>query len=174
MLFRSVTTQGLDGRALRVTGDVAYGGNWFYICDDHGLSVERGNIGALTTIATRIKEALAAAGHTGDGHEIDHVELLGPSIAADSRNFVLCPGDAYDRSPCGTGTSAKLACLAADGLLAPGEVWRQESVVGSVFEATYVPAPGGGVLPTVTGAAHVTAEAVLVLQEGDPFAHGIT
>ena len=168
-----VTLPGPDGTSMRVTGDVAYGGNWFYLCDDHGLDVRPGNLRQLTTVATRIKEALAAAGHTGEGHEIDHIELMAPSPTADSRSFVLCPGDAYDRSPCGTGTSAKLACLAADGVLAPGRVWRQESVIGSVFDASYVPAPDGGVLPTITGTAHVTAEATLILQPGDPFVHGI-
>ena len=168
-----VTLEGPDGTPMRVTGDVAYGGNWFYLCDDHGLDVRPGNLRQLTTVATRIKEALAAAGRTGEGHEIDHIELMAPSPTADSRSFVLCPGDAYDRSPCGTGTSAKLACLAADGVLAPGRVWRQESVIGSVFDASYMPSPEGGVLPTITGTAHVTAEATLILQPGDPFVHGI-
>jgi len=169
----SVTVR-VPGRGARtVTGDVAYGGNWFFLCDDHGLDVEPGNLPLLTETARRIKAALAAAGVTGEGHEVDHVELFGPSETADSRSFVLCPGDAYDRSPCGTGTSAKLACLAADGKLAPGRAWRQESVIGSVFEAVYRPAPEGGVLPTITGTAHVTAEATLLLDPTDPYVHGI-
>jgi len=169
----SVTFAAPGGGERTVTGDVAWGGNWFFLCEDHGLAVEPGNIAALTEAARRIKAALAAAGVTGEGQEVDHVELFGPSDVADSRSFVLCPGDAYDRSPCGTGTSAKLACLAADGLLAPGEVWRQESVIGSVFEAVYRPAERGGVLPTVTGTAHVTAEATLLLDPSDPYVHGI-
>ncbi len=169
----SVSFEVPGGGSRTVTGDVAYGGNWFFLCHDHGLDVEPGNVPALTEAARRIKAALAAAGVTGEGHEVDHVELFGPSDVADSRSFVLCPGDAYDRSPCGTGTSAKLACLAADGLLAPGVVWRQESVIGSVFEAAYAPAAEGGVLPTVTGTAHVTAEATLLLDPSDPYVHGI-
>lgn len=169
----SVTFEAPGGGTRRVTGDLAYGGNWFFLCHDHGLDVEPGNVPALTEWARRIKAALAEAGVTGEGHEVDHVELFGPSPVADSRSFVLCPGDAYDRSPCGTGTSAKLACLAEDGLLAPGAVWRQESVIGSVFEAAYEPAPDGGVMPTITGTAHVTAEATLLLDPDDPYAHGI-
>ncbi len=161
------------GERRSVTGDIAYGGNWFFLCDDHGLAVERTNVAKLTDVATRIMTALADAGHTGDGHEIDHVELFGPSLVADSRSFVLCPGGAYDRSPCGTGTSAKLACLADDGALAPFQVWRQESVIGSVFQAVYAPSPEGGVLPTVTGTAHVTTRSHLIVEADDPFAHGI-
>jgi len=169
----AVELAGPDGEPRRVTGDIAYGGNWFYLCDDHGMEVEARNVGPLTEFARCIKEALARDGHTGAGQEIDHVELFAESPTADSRSFVLCPGGAYDRSPCGTGTSAKLACLAADGKLSPGQVWRQESVIGSVFEAKFVPAAEGGVLPTITGRAHVTAESVLLVEPDDPFAHGI-
>ena len=129
----------------------------------------------LTDFAWRIRQALAASGITGaDGGEIDHIELFGPPTApgADSRNFVLCPGKAYDRSPCGTGTSAKLACLYADGKLRPGQVWRQESIVGSVFEGT-VSVENGQVIPEITGSAYVNAEAELILDERDPFCYGI-
>jgi 4-hydroxyproline epimerase len=158
----------------RVSGDVAWGGNWFFLCEDHGLEVGPGNLEALTDLAWRIRLGLPRAGITGDdGAEIDHVELLAPTPTADSRNFVLCPGKAYDRSPCGTGTSAKLACLAADGKLAEGATWRQESVIGSVFEASYRRLPGGAIAPTVTGRAHVTAEADLILDPDDPFRSGI-
>lgn len=169
----SVTIDDPRGGSRTVTGDVAYGGNWFFLCHDHGLAVEPGNVPLLTEVARRIKAALAASGVTGEGHEVDHVELVAPSPTADARAFVLCPGDAYDRSPCGTGTSAKLACLAADGRLAPGQPWRQESVIGSAFTASYVPTADGGVLPTVTGTAHVTAEATLLLDPNDPYVHGI-
>ena len=106
--------------------------------------------------------------------EIDHIELFGPPTqpGADSRNFVLCPGKAYDRSPCGTGTSAKLACLAADGKLAEGEVWRQESIVGSVFEGSYRRV-GDRIIPSIKGSAYVNAEATLILDPRDPFELGI-
>lgn len=159
-----------------VAGDVAWGGNWFYLVRDHGLDISMSNLGALTSYTIAVRDALRAAGITGQGGaEVDHVELFGPSSAADSRSFVLCPGGAYDRSPCGTGTSAKLACLAADGRLRPGEVWRQESVTGSVFEGVFAWERDGAerILPRITGSAHVTAEATILLDENDPLRWGI-
>jgi 4-hydroxyproline epimerase len=160
----------------RVHGDVAWGGNWFFLVDDHGLAIDTSGLETLMALSVRIRRALVAQGITGaDGAEIDHVELVGPSPTpgVDARNYVLCPGLAYDRSPCGTGTSAKLACLAADGVLAPGAVWRQESVIGSEFQAHYVLDAAGQVLPTVRGRAHVVAEARFVFDPADPFAWGI-
>ena len=157
-----------------VTGDVAWGGNWFFLTRDHGLPVEPAAIPELTALAWRVRRALEAAGVTGEGGaEIDHVELLAETPTADARAFVLCPGGAYDRSPCGTGTSAELACLAADGALPPGRTWVQESVIGSRFEARYQPLPGGRIAPVVTGRAWVTAEAWLVRAPNDPFRDGI-
>ncbi|HLJ56189.1 MAG TPA: 4-hydroxyproline epimerase [Chthonomonadaceae bacterium] len=158
-----------------VTGDVAWGGNWFFLCSDHGQILSMDRLDALTEFCLRIRTALAVAGITGaDGHEIDHVELFGPPSRpdADSRNFVLCPGGAYDRSPCGTGTSAKVACLYEDGNLAAGASWRQESIVGSVFEA-FVERTAEGLVPTISGEAWITAEATLVLDESDPFCWGL-
>lgn len=160
----------------RVRGDVAWGGNWFFLTGAHGLELERGAVGELTAYAERVRTALAAAGVTGaGGAEIDHIELYGPSDTADARNFVLCPGGAWDRSPCGTGTSAKLACLHADGVLPPGMPWRQESVLGagSYFTARYEPGDDGAVLPVITGRAYVTAESTLLLGPDDPFRWGI-
>jgi 4-hydroxyproline epimerase len=161
-----------------VTGDVAWGGNWFFLVKEntkeHALPIDLRHVETLTSLTWEIRRALEAAGITGPaGEAIDHVELFVPAEGADSRNFVLCPGKAWDRSPCGTGTSAKLACLAADGLLAPGEVWVQESVLGSRFEASYRPAPEGGIFPVITGRAHLTAESTLLLDESDPFCWGI-
>jgi 4-hydroxyproline epimerase len=160
-----------------VHGDVAWGGNWFFLVgeDAHGRAVDSAHLADLTAYAGALRQALAAQGVTGaDGAEIDHVELFAPDDAADSRNFVLCPGNAYDRSPCGTGTSAKIACLAADGKLAPGEVWHQASVIGSRFEASYAPGDAPGrVIPTIKGRAHVSAEATLLIQADDPFGWGI-
>jgi 4-hydroxyproline epimerase len=157
-----------------VTGDVAWGGNWFFLVAGHGLELAPANIDALTGFAVAVREALAAAGITGsDGAPIDHVELFAPSRSgADSQNFVLCPGMAYDRSPCGTGTSAKLACLAADGKLAEHALWRQESIIGSVFEASYR-RHGERVLPSIRGTAWVIARGELILDERDPFVWGI-
>jgi 4-hydroxyproline epimerase len=158
-----------------VRGDVAWGGNWFFLCDAGGIAIAPGNVEALTDHAWAIRQALVAAGVTGDGGaEIDHIELMAPAreAANHGRNFVLCPGRAYDRSPCGTGTSAKLACLAADGKLAPGTLWRQESVLGSVFEAHYR-LDGTHVVPTITGQSHVCAETTLLLAAGDPYCWGI-
>ncbi|MBY0236853.1 MAG: proline racemase family protein [Burkholderiaceae bacterium] len=159
----------------RVHGDVAWGGNWFFLCDDHGLEIEARNVEALTDLSWRIRQSLAAAGHD----KVDHIELIGASRnpahnpGRSARNFVLCPGKAYDRSPCGTGTSAKVACLAADGKLQPGESWQQESVIGSSFEASYQLSAEGQVLPTITGRAFVTLDATVVQQAGDPFSWGI-
>lgn len=157
-------------RAGAVTGDVAYGGNWFFLVADHGLALTHDNIPQLTQASLSIREVIRAAGFP----EVDHIELLGPPHDSDnhSRNFVLCPGGEYDRSPCGTGTSAKLACLAADGQLAPGEVWRQESIIGSVFEGRYESA-ADGIIPTITGRAFITAETTLILDPADPFQLGI-
>jgi len=160
-----------------VHGDIAWGGNWFFLCDDHGLPIEPNAVKRLENLAWKIREELSAQLFTGkDSAEIDHIELVGPPsdrARANGRNFVLCPGGAYDRSPCGTGTSAKIACLAADGKLAPGEVWRQESVIGSVFEATYRLSNAGECLPILTGSAFVNAEAELILDPRDPFCMGI-
>jgi 4-hydroxyproline epimerase len=215
-----------------VRGDVAWGGNWFFLVSEHGQRVASDNLEALTAYSVALREALSAQGITGaGGAEIDHIELFadgpplgekapsggseareaasvgarfadGPPLGekapsggseareaasvgarfadddggdgerADSRNFVLCPGKAYDRSPCGTGTSAKIACLAADGKLAPGEVWHQASIIGSRFEASYA-LEHGQVIPTLRGRAHMSAELTLLMEEGDPFAWGI-
>jgi 4-hydroxyproline epimerase len=166
-----------------VHGDVAWGGNWFFLCADHGLPLEASRVGELSAFASRVRDALRREGVTGlAGAEIDHVELFGPAADSrnDARNFVLCPGGAYDRSPCGTGTSAKLACLAADGKLAPGAPWRQESVIGSVFTGRYTRpaatlpnAPANAVLPLIHGRAHVTLDATLVFDPADAFAWGL-
>jgi 4-hydroxyproline epimerase len=157
-----------------VRGDVAWGGNWFFLVSEHGQRVASDNLAALTGYTAALRKALAAQGITGaDGAEIDHIELFADdSEGADSRNFVLCPGNAYDRSPCGTGTSAKIACLAADGKLAPGAVWTQASVIGSRFEASYA-MDGDQVIPTLRGRAHISAEATLLIEEDDPFGWGI-
>ena len=159
----------------RVTGDVAWGGNWFYLVSDHGQALSVDRIEELTEFTWRIRQALGANGITGDGgEEIDHIELYGPpsSGESDSKNFVLCPGRAYDRSPCGTGTSAKLACLYADGKLREGQLWRQESIVGSIFEGS-VTVEDGNIYPRITGRAYINAEADLILDERDPFCYGI-
>jgi 4-hydroxyproline epimerase len=159
----------------RVTGDVAWGGNWFYLVSDHEQALRVDRIEELTEFTWRIRQALGANGITGDGgEEIDHIELCGPpsSAESDSKNFVLCPGRAYDRSPCGTGTSAKLACLYADGKLREGEVWRQESIVGGIFEGS-VAVADGNIYPRITGRAYINAEADLILDERDPFCYGI-
>ena len=157
-----------------VAGDVAWGGNWFFLVSEHRQRVQSDNIEALTDFSWAIRQALEQQGIRGDdGGIIDHVELFADDAQADSRNFVLCPGRAYDRSPCGTGTSAKLACLAADGKLAPGATWRQASVIGSQFEASYQHDAQGRVVPTLRGRAHISADTTLVIEEDDPFAWGI-
>jgi 4-hydroxyproline epimerase len=162
----SVTVPGLG----KIEGDIAWGGNWFYLVEQHGQELELQRVDALTTYTWQLRQAINAQGYP----EIDHIELFGPPKAtgAHSRNFVLCPGKAYDRSPCGTGTSAKLACLAADGKLAEGEEWVQESILGSTFVGRYR-REGERILPTITGTAFITAEAALLLDERDPCCWGI-
>ncbi|MCX7389564.1 MAG: proline racemase family protein [Planctomycetales bacterium] len=164
----------------RVTGDISWGGNWFFLVSDHGQDLQLAKWKELSEFTLKIRDALAQNGITGaDGGEIDHIELFSPPQHAnsDSRNFVMCPGGAYDRSPCGTGTSAKLACLAADGKLAAGAVWRQESIVGTIFEGSWLPdehsAHKDAIIPTITGSAWITGEASLILQVSDPFRAGI-
>jgi 4-hydroxyproline epimerase len=157
----------------RVIGDVAWGGNWFFLVDAQGRRISLQDVEALTDFTWRVRQALNAQGFP----QVDHVELFGasPNPDADSRNFVLCPGKAYDRSPCGTGTSAKLACLAADGTLAEGDEWIQESLVGSTFTAHFrwLDRAAGTISPTIRGRAHVTSESALLLDPKDPFCWGI-
>jgi len=157
-----------------VTGDIAWGGNWFFITKDTPLPLDIRHQRELTAYTEAIRRVLEAQGITGaEGGEIDHIEINADLPGKAGRNFVLCPGLAYDRSPCGTGTSAKLACLAADGKLAPGEVWRQESILGegSEFEATYTPG-ARGVKPRITGSAYVVARSTLLFDEADAFTWG--
>ncbi|MGE3804002.1 MAG: proline racemase family protein [Gemmataceae bacterium] len=156
-------------------GDIAWGGNWFFLVYEHQETLTLANLDRLNDVSRRIKQALIDQKITGaEGAEIDHVELFGPPTVAgaQSRNFVLCPGGAYDRSPCGTGTSAKLACLVADGKLAEGETYVQESIIGSVFEGS-VRIVNGEVRPRIRGAAYITAETTLLLDPKDPFVMGI-
>lgn len=158
-----------------VFGDIAWGGNWFFLVREHTFELTLKNVERLTSFTSAIKEALRTNRITGDeGREIDHIELFAPSctMGVDSRNFVLCPGNAYDRSPCGTGTSAKLACLHADGKIKEGQIWRQESIVGSVFEGS-IKVRDGKVYPSIKGRAFVSAEAELVLDPRDPLCAGI-
>lgn len=149
-----------------VVGDVAYGGNWFFLVYDYDGAISLDRTDELTDYALRVRRAVNKI-----YPDVDHVELFGASAIADSRNFVLCPGGAYDRSPCGTGTSAKLACLYADGKLTPGQIYRQESVTGSVFEGR-VEIVGGAIIPIITGTAFINAEATLLLNPNDPLCWG--
>ncbi len=156
-----------------VTGDVAWGGNWFFLVEDHGQEMSFENVDRLADFSWRVRQAVNAQGHP----EVDHVELFGPPRlpAARSRNFVLCPGKAYDRSPCGTGTSAKLACLAADGKLVEGADWVQESIIGSTFTGSFrwLDRASGKIAPVITGSAYVNAEITQIIDERDPFRWGI-
>ena len=156
-----------------VTGDVAWGGNWFFLVAQHGQELALANAERLTDFCWHIRQAVNAQGFP----EVDHVELFGPPTlaGAHAKNFVQCPGKAYDRSPCGTGTSAKLACLAADGKLAEGAEWIQESIIGSRFTGRFrwLDRAAGKVAPVITGTAHVNAEATLLLDDNDPFCWGI-
>jgi 4-hydroxyproline epimerase len=157
----------------QVTGDVAWGGNWFFLVERHGREIALSNARALTEFTSRVRSAVNAAGHP----LVDHVELFAPAsdIGASSRNFVLCPGGEYDRSPCGTGTSAKLACLAADGKLREGETWVQASIINSTFEGSFrwIDRSTGHIAPRIKGIAHLTADATLLLDPDDGLRWGI-
>ena len=156
-----------------VVGDVAWSGNWFFLIEKHGKELKLANVDELTDYCWRVRQAVNAQGFP----EVDHVELFSPidGVALGSRNFVQCPGKAYDRSPCGTGTSAKLACLAADEKLQPGETWVQEGIIGSRFTGTFqwLDRASGKVAPVITGRAYVNAEATQLLDDQDPFCWGI-
>ncbi|MFS4582205.1 proline racemase family protein [Phaeobacter sp. C3_T13_0] len=161
----------------QIIGDIAWGGNWFFLTSDAPAPLTLANVDVLTSSAVAVRRALVAAKITGrDGALIDHVEFVGAPMSrtGNARNFVLCPGIAYDRSPCGTGSAAKLACLAAAGDLAPGVTWIQESVIGSTYALHYRPGPTGGVIATITGSAFVTGETVLNFDHADPYRAGIT
>ncbi|HEY3989736.1 MAG TPA: proline racemase family protein [Acidobacteriaceae bacterium] len=156
-------------------GDIAWGGNWFFLVADHGMRLRAENRDALVAAAKAVRTALEAAGMRGEGGApIDHIEFIGPAEdpANSGRNFVLCPGAAFDRSPCGTGTSAKMACLYADGKLQPGQTWRQEGILGTVFEGS-IDVVGDVVTPTIKGSAYISAESTLLFDERDPFHEGI-
>ncbi|MDH7599245.1 MAG: proline racemase family protein [Sedimentisphaerales bacterium] len=154
-----------------IVGDIAWGGNWFFITSDHGLDLDMTKIDELIALAHMIRDSVHAQGF----RHVDHIELIGPAANpnAQGRSFVLCPGGAYDRCPCGTGLSAKLACLAADGQLAEGQPWIQEGILGSCFRGTYRWLENGQILPSITGTAYITAEATLLLDQSDPFCWGI-
>jgi 4-hydroxyproline epimerase len=158
-----------------VSGDIAWGGNWFFLIEKHSQPLTLANVDQLTEFSWAVRSTLAENGITGEnGAEVDHIELFGPPSNghADSRNFVLCPGKAYDRSPCGTGTSAKMACMVADGKLKPGQVWRQEGILGTVFEGS-IDLADNRIVPSIAGSAYITAESTLVLDADDPFRMGI-
>lgn len=161
-----------------IKGDIAWGGNWFFLINGYGPQVSFCQLEMLTNFSRTVRKALADQGITGEnGMEIDHIEVFGPPAdpaKADSKNFVLCPGNAYDRSPCGTGTSAKLACLHASGKLKPGEVWRQASILDTVFTGTVEEISPGKVRPRISGRAWVNGEATYILHPEDPFRYGIS
>jgi len=176
--YRKQVAVDVPGHGL-MHGDIAWGGNWFFLVADHGQTLDARNVDVLTSVAWTVRQALEESGITGEGGAlIDHIEFFADVDAPDidSRNFVLCPGKAYDRSPCGTGTCAKVACLAADGALAPGAIWRQQSIIGSAFDVHYDLAGDLSphqVRPSVRGTAHVTAKSELVFSDADPFVWGI-
>lgn len=155
-----------------IRGDVAWGGNWFFLVKEQSFELAFENVDRLLATTMAIRRTVNAEGFP----EVDHVELFGPPAGGGhSRNFVLCPGGAYDRSPCGTGTSAKLACLAADGAVEEGDEWVQESIIGSTFRGSYrwLDRENGVIEPTITGSAFICAEGTLILDPEDPFRFGI-
>jgi 4-hydroxyproline epimerase len=173
--LRAATSVEVPGYG-RFTGDIAWGGNWFFLIQEHPFEISPANRTQLVAAASAIRTALIHAGITGEeGAVIDHIEFFAAprSTASSSRNFVLCPGASFDRSPCGTGTSAKMACLHADGKLLPGRTWIQEGILGTSFEGKISETANGVVHPTITGRAWITAESRLIFLKDDPFAGGI-
>jgi 4-hydroxyproline epimerase len=161
----------------RFTGDIAWAGNWFFLVGEPPFDLSLANRAELVAASTAIRSALIDCGITGEGGAlIDHIEFFAApqSPSSSSRNFVLCPGASFDRSPCGTGTSAKMACLYADGKLAPGDIWIQEGILGTIFEGKILGTPNGRIHPEITGRAWITGESRLLFQSNDPFAAGIT
>jgi 4-hydroxyproline epimerase len=159
-----------------VSGDIAWGGNWFFLSANAPCDLTAENIAPLSKAAADIRRALTEQDITGaDGAVIDHIQFFGVAQQpdADSRNFVLCSSGAYDRSPCGTGTSARLACLAADDRLQPGVIWTQESTIGSRFQASYRPGADGRIIPNITSRAYLCADTRLIRDPADPYADGI-
>ena len=159
----------------QVRGDVAWGGNWFFLVNNQGPELTMSNIDFLMSSTKKIRQALIDSGITGeDGAVVDHIEFFGDPVHPDahSKNFVLCPGNAYDRAPCGTGTSAKLACLYAKGKLQVGQEWIQESITGSLYKC-WLEDIDGVITPFVTSRAHITAESTQYFSEEDDFCWGI-
>lgn len=181
--FRYAEAVALDVPALGKTvhGDISWGGNWFFMVSDHGIDVDPAHMDELTQAAQAIQARIEESGLMADPDyldgTIDHIELFGPPsdpALADSRSYVLCPGKQYDRSPCGTGVSAKVASLAASGTLPAGQLHRQESFIGSVFQSSWVPGSKPGlIVPTITGKAWVNGRLTVLFDPTDPFAAGI-
>ena len=160
----------------KVTGDVAWGGNWFFITHADAVPVDMAHLGELGRFTQAIQDVIIAKGITGaDGGAIDHIEISAPPARADADclNYVQCSGGAYDRSPCGTGTSAKMAALHARDELALGQEWRQEGIAGGMFTGWLTAGPSGSVVPHVRGTAFITGEATLHFDPRDPFRNGI-
>jgi 4-hydroxyproline epimerase len=173
--FRASVSVDVPGYGL-FTGDIAWAGNWFFLIGEHPFDLSLANRAQLVAASTAIRSALTSSGITGEGGAlIDHIEFFAAprSAGSSSRNFVLCPGASFDRSPCGTGTSAKMACLYADGRLAPGDIWIQEGILGTCFEGRITEGPNGHVNPVITGRAWITAESKLLFDRTDPFVSGI-
>ena len=173
-LFRENVAVDVPGLG-HVTGDVGYGGNWFFLVESYSGKLGMNRIDDLMRDTKAIRQALEDQGIAGPaGERIDHIELYGEpkNRAAHSRNFVLCPGNAYDRSPCGTGTSAKMAVLNAKGRLEVGQNWIQESITGSLFEGN-LEEHNGHLIPVIRSRAFVVSRGTLYFDPEDPFAWGI-
>lgn len=172
--FAKQVTVEVDGIGL-VSGDIAWGGNWFFLIKNHEQILSQNNTAQLINYSSKVLTALTEKNITGaNGEPIDHVELFASpndTSVADSQNFVLCPGHEYDRSPCGTGTSAKLACLYQDGEIKPNQIWKQQSIIGSIFEG-YIEVINDQIIPFISGEAFITSDSKVIRQNSDPFRDG--
>ena len=183
LLHRDVAVE-LDGLA-PFQVDVAWGGNFYAIVEaaDVGVDVRDPRVAGRIALAERIREHLNARlevvhpvleGVRG----ISHVQFNGPPTTAEAhtRSSVIMPPGGADRSPCGTGTSARTAALVARGRLALGETLVHESITGGLFRSTPVEALEVGGIPAVrnriSGRAFITGRSTFIIDPTDPLAAG--
>jgi len=190
-LFNVPSYQHAAGVRIEVAGlgeivvDVAYGGNYYAIIEPQanwaGLdSMGASDIQRLSPLVRRAAQAAVAPMHPEDARiaGISHVMWCDKprDPRADARNAVFYGEKAIDRSPCGTGSSARMAQLAAQGRLAVGDGFVHESIIGTMFDCRVEAAAmvGGmaAIRPSVAGWARVIGHNTIYVDDRDPLAHG--
>lgn len=184
--FLAVENLEVDCRELgRLRLDIAYGGNFYAIVEPQGdfggLDVmSPADVLRLSPLVRSAVNAAVEVVHPQDPtiRKVSHVMWTGQARqpAADARNAVFYGDKAIDRSPCGTGTSARMAQLAARGDLAIGDSFRHESIIGSLFTGRVETETNVGdrlaIVPSIEGWARITGLNTLFVEERDPYAHG--